>query len=327
VSCRLPMSALIAAMLATPIVAGGGPVAAKPLEQQENSLRSAVDSFVSYLKSESNEAAIVAARIARQNKDILAAAKSGIDAQIDAGRALLSGRKARLTTLGKDASAMWEAWRGEAVSSWAKIERLAHGARDWIATWMRNPSLSDQRPETLFDRCSTRVRREMENQHSSEFGTQSTKSETSADKEWSEFERDLDTLGHQLAALQAHTAALGGQLVSSLEARFQDVKNRAQNFRQTRELELEQMRQAAWQQATAADGAFSDARTRSTEAARQVWERSEPLRQGAKDVGEGLARAWVELRASFGKAAGRLHTESTANGPAPAASEEHRETT
>ncbi len=66
-------------------------------------------------------------------------------------------------------------------------------------------------------------------------------------------------------------------------------------------------------------------RQRSTEAARQVWERSEPLRQGAKDVGEGLARAWVELRASFGKAAGRLHSETPANGPTPATIDERHE--
>ena len=48
-----------------------------------------------------------------------------------------------------------------------------------------------------------------------------------------------------------------------------------------------------------------------------MWERAEPLRQGAKDVGEGLGRAWVELSASFGKAAGRLQTDTGANGPAP----------
>ena len=168
----------------------------------------------------------------------------------------------------------------------------------------------------------------MQNEHPSEFGNQPTPSETQADKKWSEFERDLDTLGRQLTALQVHTAALGSQLVSSLEARFQDVKNRAQSFRQARELELEQVRQAAWRQAREAEGAFSEARIRSTEAARQVWERSEPLRQGAKDVGEGLARAWTELRASFGKAAGRLHTdESSAATPAAATSEERRERT
>jgi len=162
----------------------------------------------------------------------------------------------------------------------------------------------------------------MENEHSSQFGRQ-TPPESQADKEWTEFERDLDTLGRQLASLQAHTAALGSQLVSGLEARYQEVKDRAQSFRRAREQELEQMRLNAQQQA---ESTFSDARQRSTEAARQMWERSEPLRQGAKDVGEGLARAWTELRASFGKAAQRLHTDPT-NGPAPAASEDRRETT
>jgi hypothetical protein len=172
----------------------------------------------------------------------------------------------------------------------------------------------------------------MQNEQPFPSGNAATRSETQADKEWSEFERDLDTLGRQLAALQVHTASLGTHLVASLEARFQEVKNRAASFRQAREAELEQVRQAAWQQARDAESAFGDARTRSTEAARdaarQVWERSEPLRQGAKDVGEGLARAWGELRASFGKAAGRLNTEtgaSPANGPAPVPREEPRE--
>ena len=163
----------------------------------------------------------------------------------------------------------------------------------------------------------------MENEHNSPFGDQPTKTETKADKEWTEFERDLDTLGHQLAALQVHTAALGSQLVSSLDARFQEVKARAQTFKQAREVELEQLRRNAQQQA---ESTFSEARMRSAEAARQAWERSEPLRQGAKDVGEGLARAWTELRASFGKAAGRLHTE-TSNEPAPATGDDRRETT
>jgi hypothetical protein len=82
------------------------------------------------------------------------------------------------------------------------------------------------------------------------------------------------------------------------------------------------MRDSATSQA---ERTLSDMRARSTEAAKQVWERSEPLRQGARDVGEGMARAWSEIRASFGKAAGRLNTEqSTANGPAQ--SEDRRDT-
>jgi DNA polymerase III gamma/tau subunit len=162
----------------------------------------------------------------------------------------------------------------------------------------------------------------MENEHPSGFGTQSTKSE--ADKEWSEFERDLDSLGRQLAELQTHTATLGSHLVRSLEASFEEVKNRAERFRKEREIELDQVRQRAQYEA---ESAFADMRQRSSEAARQVWERSEPLRKGAKDVGEGLARAWVELRASFGKAAGRLQTETHPNGATPVASDERHERT
>jgi hypothetical protein len=162
----------------------------------------------------------------------------------------------------------------------------------------------------------------MENEHLSDFETQSAKSE--ADKQWSEFERDLDSLGRQLAELQAHTAALGTHFVRSLEASFEDVRTRAERFRKERETELEQVRQRAQHEA---ENAFADMRQRSSEAARQVWERSEPLRQGAKDVGEGLARAWVELRASFGKAASRLQTETDTNGATPVASEERHERT
>src|SRR3989337_3410361 len=141
---RLPFfhCALIAAMLATPLLAGGALAAAKPLEPQENSLHSAVDSFVSHLKSETNEAVTAAARIARENKDTVAEVKSRIGAQIAAFSAALSGQKARLTTLGKDASATWEAWREAAVSSWAKMRAPAPDPLDWIPAWMANTSPS-----------------------------------------------------------------------------------------------------------------------------------------------------------------------------------------
>jgi predicted nucleic acid-binding Zn-ribbon protein len=173
----------------------------------------------------------------------------------------------------------------------------------------------------------------MQDENPSQPGSQSTRGEIQADKEWSDFQRDLDTLGHQLAALQVHTAALGSHVVAALEARFQDMKTHATSFRQATEQQLEQARQAAWQQASETEGAFSEARARSSEAARdaarQMWERSEPLRKGAKDVGEGLVRAWSELSASFGKAAGRLRTEETADSRAAPSttSDDRRETT
>jgi DNA anti-recombination protein RmuC len=145
---RLPFFryALIAAMLGAPLFAGGALAAAKPLEPQENSLQSAADSFISYLKSETSEAVTAAARMARENKDTLDETKTRIAAQIAAFNAALSGQKARLTTLSKDASAIWEAWRETAVSSWAKMQTQAQDALDWMTAWMRNQFLSD--PET-----------------------------------------------------------------------------------------------------------------------------------------------------------------------------------
>ena len=135
--------ALIAAMLATPLFAGEARATDKPLEPQANSLQSAVDNFVSYLKSETAEAVTAAARIARENEATIAEVKSRLGAEFAACHAALSGQKARLKTLGNDTAAMWEAWRETAVSSWAKVERKAHDALDWIAAWMRNQSLSD----------------------------------------------------------------------------------------------------------------------------------------------------------------------------------------
>jgi chromosome segregation ATPase len=146
---RLPSlrCTFIAAMLGLPLFAASAPAATQPVEPQANSLQAAIDNFVSYLKSETNEAARIASRIARDNKDTLDAAKSRLDTHIGDLRAALSGQKDRLTTFREDASATWEAWRAAAVSSWANVEREAHEALDWIAKWMRNQSLSDQRPE------------------------------------------------------------------------------------------------------------------------------------------------------------------------------------
>jgi hypothetical protein len=166
----------------------------------------------------------------------------------------------------------------------------------------------------------------MQDNTPSQIGNQPTPTTTpsQADKEWSELQRDLDMLGRQLAELSTHTAQLGEHFLASLQARFQDVKDRATTYRTATEHEFEQMQQTA---ASQAERTFSDMRARSTEAAKQVWERSEPLRQGARDVGEGMARAWSEIRASFGKAATRLNTEpSTPNGPSTAPSEDRRDT-
>ncbi len=139
--------ALFAAMLGLPLLTGVALAATQTVEPQANSLQAAIDDFLSYLKSETNEAGRTAARLAREHKDAIDAATSQMDAHIAGWRAALSGQKERLKTLHSDASAMWEDLSETAVSSWAKAERQAHEALDWIAKWMRNQPLSDQRPE------------------------------------------------------------------------------------------------------------------------------------------------------------------------------------
>ena len=149
VPCRLPAlrSALIAAMVGLSILAAT-PVVARPAEPNENSVQATVDSFVAYLKAETAEALRIAARMARDNEESLAAAKSYFDRQLSAWRNLLSDQKATAGTLGKDAATTWEAWLQEAAASWATIERQAAEVLDWITSWMRSQSSSDETSET-----------------------------------------------------------------------------------------------------------------------------------------------------------------------------------
>jgi hypothetical protein len=126
---------------------------------------------------------------------------------------------------------------------------------------------------------------------------------------WSDLQCDLDTLGRQLNELRNHSATLGDQLINQVQASFDQVKGRTMQWQDLTLKQLDELRSSALRQAGEAQNAYGDVRMRSQEAARQVWERSEPLRQGAKDVGEGLIRAWSEVRASLGKAAGRLQEE------------------
>jgi hypothetical protein len=152
------------------------------------------------------------------------------------------------------------------------------------------------------------------------------KSEAEARQAWEAFQRDLDVLGRQLAELGTHGAALGEHVLSSLQAHFQEVKDRATSYKAATEQEIETARRTAQAEA---ESTIADVKARSTEAAKQMWEKAQPLREGAKDVGEGLFRAWTELRASFGKAAQRLQEEkqAAANGTVPVPTEDRRETT
>jgi hypothetical protein len=135
------------------------------------------------------------------------------------------------------------------------------------------------------------------------------------EERWAEFARDLEKLGHQLSELSSHTTVLGDHVIQRLNAQYQTVRNRADVWKQTTDQQIDELRKLACQQDREAQGALSDIRARSKATAFEMWERSQPLRQGAQDVGEGLVRAWAELRVSFGKAANRLSSSEADMSP------------
>ena len=132
--------ALLVGLCSAFLLAPAPRVSAKPIYPQANSLQSAVDRFVAYLKTETNAAMTEAARLAREHKDDIDAAKARVDAAL-AELIALSGHKESLDALSKDAAALSQAWREAAVSSWAKIERSARDALAEIDAWTRNQSL------------------------------------------------------------------------------------------------------------------------------------------------------------------------------------------
>jgi len=146
--CRLQSArlALLAGLLGALLFAPAPRALAKPIESHENSLQSQVDSFVAYLRTEANEAIIAAARAAREHKDSIEAAKARVGAAGQA-QSSMGWPEGGLERFSKNATAMSEAWREAAASSWAKIE---HSARDVLAeleTWLRRHSRPEENPE------------------------------------------------------------------------------------------------------------------------------------------------------------------------------------
>ena len=118
---------------------------AEPVELQENSLQSAVDDFVAYLKSETYDAASEAARLARDNKDVVDAAKATLHSHLAELGAVLSDQKATAETLASDAVKRLGAWSKSAGVSWA--ERSAQDMLDRFTAWLRSQTLLNESSE------------------------------------------------------------------------------------------------------------------------------------------------------------------------------------
>jgi hypothetical protein len=139
--------ALLIGLLGVLLLAPGPRVSAEPADSQANSLQSAFDSFVAYLKTETNAAMVEAGRLVREHKDDIDAARARADKAFKELREALSGHKESLDAFGKDAAALSEAWREAATSSWAKIERSARDALGEIEAWLHHQSLPDENSE------------------------------------------------------------------------------------------------------------------------------------------------------------------------------------
>ncbi|MEM8644293.1 MAG: hypothetical protein AAGF09_05355 [Pseudomonadota bacterium] len=134
-----------------------------------------------------------------------------------------------------------------------------------------------------------------------------------ANKEWEDLQHELETLGEQVKSLRDHAGALGETVLGNMELRFQDVLSRANAYRNTTASQMEELQKLAVDQAEQTQSSLSEQGKKSAEMAKdkalEMWTRSEPLRQGAQEVGQGFLRAWSEIAASFGKAAEKVQAE------------------
>jgi len=132
----------------------------------------------------------------------------------------------------------------------------------------------------------------MQNEHHFPSGTEGkVECQRPEEEKWAEFVRNLEMLGAQLSELSSHPAVLGDHFIQRLNTQYQTVCNRADVWKQTTDQQIDAIRKLADYQGREAQGTFRDIRARSKATAFEMWERSEPLRQGAQDVGEGLVRA------------------------------------
>lgn len=101
-------------------------------------------------------------------------------------------------------------------------------------------------------------------------------------REWDRLEQELAEWGSRLDELQQKAELVGEDVVDDLQRRYRSVKSEAEMLKQHTERELREAQEEAAKLKAKAD--------------RQSQERKEKLKQSAQDLGQGLSRAWTELR-------------------------------
>jgi hypothetical protein len=139
----------VAACVFLGAVAASGPVQAqtKATEVQDNSLQSAIDGFVAYLRSETYDVASEVARLARDDKYAIGAAEDALRSHLAKLGAALSGQKERAETLANDAMGRLDAWSKSTGVSWAEARRQVEELLDSFTTWLRSQAPSNETVE------------------------------------------------------------------------------------------------------------------------------------------------------------------------------------
>ena len=108
----------LAAMLGFALLVAAEPVSARPLEQNEDQLRSALESFTATLKTETEKLAGRAAEAAEEAEQTFGNATGRMAAEVETFARALSERKDTLGTLSRELSAQLEIWKDEELESW-----------------------------------------------------------------------------------------------------------------------------------------------------------------------------------------------------------------
>ena len=65
---------------------------------------------------------------------------------------------------------------------------------------------------------------------------------------WSEFERELETLGHHLSELWSHKAVLGDDLIRTIQAQYTETRIRANVWKHATEQQISEIRRTTREQ-------------------------------------------------------------------------------
>jgi uncharacterized protein YukE len=146
---------LLAAALGLALLAAAEPASARPLERQEDQLRSALEDLTATLKTETEKLAGRAAEAAKGAEQTFGKAAGRMAEELETFARALSERKDTLGTLGRELSGQLEAWKNEELEAWREAMgeswfKMHHAMFEMLGRlndWLRMQSEPEANPE------------------------------------------------------------------------------------------------------------------------------------------------------------------------------------